>query len=299
MNDTMTSFQTSPLTDRFGVEVHDLDLSVINDTSFQQLRELFDEHSALLFRAQDLKPEAHQKLAQMFGPIEDREPEKRKPGETPPVRPVSNETADGGVTGEMDLHTLNLKANQLWHIDSTFLPNPALCNILTAKVVTEQGGETELASTRAAWAEMPDALRNRIQGRVLGHNFIRSRERVSAELARQSDFTRWEAQRWPAVWPNPVNGREGLFIASHVYEVEGMSPEDGDALLNELMAYCTQDAFVYAHKWQVGDVLIWDQRAVLHRGRPWDYSKPRTLVSICCTMRDQDGLASARAAIAQ
>ncbi len=78
----------------------------------------------------------------------------RKPGEKVGVSPVSNETADGGVTDEMDMHTLHLKANQLWHIDSTFMPTPALCNILTAKVPTKTGGETELASSRAALAAM-------------------------------------------------------------------------------------------------------------------------------------------------
>ena len=120
----------------------------------------------------------------MFGPIEDRKKDERKPGETVEVAMVSNVTDDGGVTGEMDLHTLHLKANQQWHIDSTFLPTPALCNILTAKVVSSEGGQTELASTRAAWAVMPEELKGRIRGRILGHNYRRSRERVSKEAGR-------------------------------------------------------------------------------------------------------------------
>ena len=288
--------KTTPLASTFGVEVHGLDLSTVDeDRDFPAIRALFEEYSALLFRNQELASEAHLRLGEMFGPIEDRAPESRKPGEKAPVSKVSNQTDDGGVTGEMDKHTLHLKANQLWHIDSTFMPTPALCNILTAKVVTDTGGETELASTRAAWAAMPEALKSRIRGRILGHNYTRSRSIISKELAREAMFNKWPPQRWPAIWKNPVNHREALYIASHVYQVEGLDEAEGEALIAELTEFCTQPQFVYSHKWNVGDVLIFDQRACMHRGRPWPYDQPRTLASICCSMRDSDGLAAARA----
>lgn len=293
-----TLAETSPLTDNFGVVVHNIDLSkVTEDADYPALRALFEEHSAMLFKGQDLSAEDHLRLAAMFGPIEDRKKDERDPGAAPEVAMVSNETG-GGVTGEMDMHTLHLKANQQWHIDSTFLPVPSLCNILTAKVVTTTGGQTELASTRAAWAAMPEEMKARIRGRVLGHNYRRSRERISMELANLPLFNKWPAQRWPAVWANPVNGREALFIASHVFEVEGLCPSEGDALIDELTAFCTQPQFVYSHHWAVGDVLIWDQRATLHRGTPWPYDEPRTLASVCCSMTDADGLASAKAQVA-
>jgi len=290
--------RTSPLTDGFGVIVHDLNLSTVTrDGEFIHLRDLFEKHSALLFRNQSLSDEDHLHLAEMFGPIEDRMADERKPGEKVGVSPVSNETADGGVTGEMDMHTLHLKANQLWHIDSTFMPTPSLCNILTAKVVTTSGGETELASTRVAWAAMPEELKASIRGKTLGHNYTRSREIISKKLAQKALFNKWPPQRWPAVWTNPVNGKEALFIASHVYQVEGMEQLEGEALINELLDFCTQSGFTYSHKWEVGDVLIWDQRAVLHRGKPWPYDQPRTLASVCCSMQDCDGLAAAREAV--
>ena len=287
-------FDTSPLTDSFGVTVHGLNLSEISpDADFPALRALFEEHSALLLRGQNLSAQDHMRLAEMFGPIEDRQKDERAPGEGPEVALVSNEVKDG-VTSEMDLHTLHLKANQQWHIDSTFMPTPSLCNILTAKVVTTEGGQTELASTRAAWAAIPQDLKSRIQGRILGHNYRRSRERVSKELADLPLFNKWPAQRWPAIWKNPVNGCEALFIASHVYEVEGMEASEGEAMIDELIAFCTQPQFVYSHNWQVGDVLIWDQRATMHRGTPWPYDQPRTLASVCCSMTGKDGLSEAR-----
>lgn len=287
--------ETSPLKDSFGVVVHNFDLSLISsDEDYPALRALFEEHSALLFPGQKLSAPDHLRLAELFGPIEDRKKDEREPGAVVDVSMVSNETVDG-VTDEADLHTLNLKANQQWHIDSTFMPTPALCNILTAKVVTTEGGQTELASTRAAWAAMPDALKARIRDKILGHNFRRSRERISMQLADLPIFNKWPAQRWPAVWVNPINGREALYIASHVYQVEGMSPLEGDALIDELIDFCTQPQFVYSHHWTVDDVLMWDQRAVMHRGMPWPYDQPRTLASVCCSLTEADGLAMARA----
>ncbi len=297
MQSNSAPMKITPLTGTFGVVVHGVNLSEIKeDREFPQLRALFEEHSALLFRGQNLSADDHLRLAEMFGPIEDRMADSRRSGEKAGVSPVSNETSDGGVTDEMDMHTLHLKANQLWHIDSTFMPTPSLCNILTAKVVTDAGGETELASTRAAWAVMPETLKERIRGRVLGHNYIRSREMISKELAQKSMFNKWPPQRWPAVWANPVNGAEALYIASHVYQVEGLEQEEGEFLIEELIEFCTKPQFTYSHKWKIGDVLLWDQRAVMHRGMPWPYDQPRTLVSVCCSLVDADGLDVARAA---
>ncbi len=151
MSDAASPLETSPLTPSFGVSVHNLDLSTVaQDGVFSQLRDLFEKHSALLFKSQSLSDADHLRLAEMFGPIEDRMADTRKPGEKVGVSAVSNETTDGGVTGEMDMHTLHLKANQLWHIDSTFMPVPSPYNILTARVLTPTGGQTRVASTRAA-----------------------------------------------------------------------------------------------------------------------------------------------------
>lgn len=291
----MTTIQTKPLTPHFGVEVSGMALSEFSaGQNFAELRALFEEHSALLFRAQDISNAEHMALAQLFGPIEDRKADERKPGEKFEVPEVSNVQKDGSTSGEMDLHTLNLKSNFLWHSDSTFLPTPALTNILIGRVVTTEGGATELASTRAAWAAMPEALKSKIRGRGIWHRYSHSRRKISPELAELPMFNKWPDQHWNAVWPNPVNGREALYIASHAFKVDGYDETESQALLDELMAYCTQPEFTYSHQWAVGDVLIWDQRAVLHRGTPWPYEQPRTLSSICASATEDDGIGSIR-----
>ena len=291
----MMQFDLKPLNPTFGVEVCGLDLMEVRaDNLFPEIRALFEEHSALLFREQDLAPEKHMALAQLFGPIEDRQADEREPGETFKIPEVSNVQEDGTTSGEMDLKTLNLKSNFLWHADSTFLPVPALSNILVARIVTTEGGATELASTRAAWTEMPEALKSRIAGRGIWHRYSHSRKKISEELAKLPMFTKWPDQHWASVWTNPVNGREALYIASHAFKIDGYDEAESEALLAELTEFCTQPRYVYSHKWRVGDVLLWDQRAVMHRGTPWPYEQPRKLSSICSSVRESDGLAAIR-----
>lgn len=287
----MTSFTTTPINPQFGVEVSGAPLSdFVPSGRFDELRALFEEHSVLLFRKQNFSDEAHLELARAFGPIEDRKADERKPGEEFTIPKVTNEQSDKSLKGADDLHKLHLESNFLWHADSTFIPTPALTNIITARVVATEGGQTELASTRAAWAAMPEELRARIRGRGIWHHYSTSRAKISPELAKHPMFHKWPATHWNALWTNPVNGHEALYIASHAYKVDGYDDAESQSLLDELMDFCTQPKFTYSHNWEVGDVLIWDQRATLHRGRPWPYEQPRTLSSICCSVTKTDGI---------
>ncbi|HEY5645522.1 MAG TPA: TauD/TfdA family dioxygenase, partial [Pseudomonadales bacterium] len=271
----MANLSLTPLADRFGVVVHDVDLrEVTGDHLYPEIRAAFEAHSALLFRSQDLDPDTHMALARLFGPIEDRYADERKAGENFKVPEVSNVTEAGGVTGEMDLHTLNLRSNMLWHADSTFLPVPALTNILTAKIVTTTGGATELASTRAAFSDMSPERQDHLRHTRLRHRYSHSRARISPKLAKLPMFNKWPDVTWPAIWKNPVNGSEAVYVASHTFAVEGMEADKGAGFIDRLVEDCTQPEYVYTHRWQVGDVLIWDQRAVLHRGTPWPYDQP-------------------------
>ena len=282
--------QTTELHPDFGVEIDGIDLrQVTAQKGYHDIRAAFEEHSLLLFRDQHLDDDEHLAFGRLFGPLEDRmdRPE-------PKIGALSNQLEDGTLRGARDMRLLDLQANQLWHTDSTFLPVPALANVLQARVVSETGGETEFVSSRAGWRRMEPGLKARARGAVLVHRFSHSRARIDPELARQPHITKWKDQSWRAVWPNPVHGEEALYIASHAFAVEGMDPAEGAALIDELMAAVTPPEAIYCHRWTPGDVLIWDERALLHRGRPWPYDQPRTLVSICVTARDVDGLAHVR-----
>jgi alpha-ketoglutarate-dependent 2,4-dichlorophenoxyacetate dioxygenase len=292
----MINLTTRPLTPAFGVDVDGIDLNDVTQTKhFDDLRALFERHSALLFRGQSMTPETHMRITALFGPIEDRKADERKKGEAFEIPEVSNMTKEGGLTGEMDLHTLNLLANTMWHSDSTFMPVPAVTNVLTAHVVTKTGGATELASTRAAFDDMPPERQDALRALVFRHHFSQSRAKISAELAALPMFHKWPAQHWPAIWKNPVNDAESIYVASHVNGVIGMEQDAAMAFVDQLLVDCTQPDYVYSHKWTPGDVLIWDQRAVLHRGTPWPADQARRLTSICASMTAADGLADMRA----
>ena len=287
----MTQLKISPLNQNFGVEVSGLPLAeFVSAGRFEELRALFEEHSALLFKRQAFDDEDHLSLARAFGPIEDRKADEREKGEKFVVPQVTNVMADSSLKGDLDMHRLHLESNFLWHSDSTFMLPPALTNILTARIVTSEGGATELASTRAAWSAMPDELRDRIAGRGIWHHYSVSRAKISPELANHPMFHKWPATHLKSIWTNPINGREALYLASHAYKVDGYDDQESEELLEELIAFCTRPEFVYSHSWEVGDVLIWDQRAVMHRGTPWPQEQPRTLSSICVSVTEKDGL---------
>ena len=290
--------KTSALHPRFGVEIHGVDLrEVTAEHHYPEIRELFERHSLLLFRDQQMGEDTHNEFAALFGPLEDRDADTARtaPRRRPPVPKLSNRAEDGaGVKPTKSLDVLNLIANQQWHTDSTFLHTPALINVITAHVVPSLGGETEIASTRAAWQDLPDTLKHRAEAAVFLHSVQPSRIRTDPELMSLEVVSRYQSQAWRAVWPNPVTGETALYIAGHVYAVRGMDEAAGEALVDELMAFCTRPEYVYSHRWRPGDVLVWDERATIHRGRPWPYDEERTMASCCVSAREVDGLAQVR-----
>ncbi len=288
--------KTSPLHPRFGVEIAGVDLREVTATChYPEIRALFEQHSLLLFRDQHLDEAAQNDLALLFGPLEDRLADTaRTPPRARPSIPRLSNREDGALLPADSLDVLNLIANQQWHTASTFLNTPALINLITAHVVPSRGGETELVSTRAAFVDLPADLRARVADAVFLHSVLPSRLRVDPDLLALEQVARYGCQAWQALWPNPVTGLPALYIAGHVYGVRGMAPAEAEAFVAELLTFCTRPKYVYSHAWRSGDVLIWDERATMHRGRPWPLNEERTLTSCCVSARDLDGLTKVR-----
>ncbi|MGD1923232.1 MAG: TauD/TfdA dioxygenase family protein [Paracoccaceae bacterium] len=283
--------RTTPLHPDFGVEILDFDLSnVREDSGYPEIRAAFEEHSLLLFRAQTMDDDDILRLGRCFGEIENR-----TDGPISVPR-VSNVLPDGSVLKPDAMRLKDLKSNMLWHTDSTFLPTPALANIITARIVPSEGGATELVSTRAGFARLPETLKEKARCAKLRHALAHSRAKIDPDLAKAAHIAKWEATCWPAVWTNPVHGKEALYIASHAFAVDGMDDAEGQALIDHLIELMVPENAIYSHQWRVGDVLIWDERATLHRGMPWPYEQARELASICVTASDDDGVTKMRAA---
>lgn len=277
----------------FGVEVREVDLADLTQGNFAPIRALFEEHSLLLFRDQALDEQGHRRVAELFGPLEDlRDAPMGQPVERPMV---SNRAAEGALVADAEMRLLDIKANFLWHADSTFLPTPAITNVLIALVVPASGGgATEFVSTRAGWARMGEPLKRRLRETVFIHRFSHSRGLVDPRLGLLPQYTKFPDTRWRAVWTNPVNGRESLMFGAHVCGADGVTSAEGAALIEETMEALTPAAAILSHDWRAGDVLVWDQRATMHRGTPWNYDEERTLASFVSSAVEADGIASVR-----
>ena len=240
------------------------------------LRDALDQHSVLLIRGLEPDDARQVALARALGPLE---PVRSGLAGTPASLIVlSNVGADGRVVPESATAAMNNAANRLWHSDSSFRRVPALASVLSARRIPESGGETEFVSTRVVWAAMPEALRARVRGQVAIHDLRYSRGRVDPALAATVDPAELPPVRQAMVRRHLPSGTAGLFIGSHVSGIEGMDDTTASALLQALTAFVDEPRFRYTHVWRPGDLLVWDNRFTLHRGRPFPAGVPRTLM---------------------
>jgi alpha-ketoglutarate-dependent 2,4-dichlorophenoxyacetate dioxygenase len=198
------------------------------------------------------------------------------------------------VVPEDHRYAMRNKANQLWHTDSSFKSVPALTSVLSARTIPAKGGETEFASTRLAFERLDPALRSKLENSFAWHHYGHSRGKIAPDLASTEELAALTPQCWRMVWKNPVNGRSALYIASHAYAVEGMEPKAGEKLIDELTEMATAPGTTYEHKWQSGDVVMWDNRATMHRGRPWPGNEPRYMVRTTISATAVDGVEQMR-----
>jgi alpha-ketoglutarate-dependent 2,4-dichlorophenoxyacetate dioxygenase len=162
--------------------------------------------------------------------------------------------------------------NQLWHTDSSFKPVPAMASLLSGREVPPVGGETEFVSMRHAYATLREATRRTLEGRVAVHSILYSRSTIAPGLFDPDNAQELPPVRQALVRANPVNGRKTIYIGSHAWYIEGMEYGESRRLLDELLAHTTRPECVYQHRWRQWDLVMWDNRCVLHRGRPWDAS---------------------------
>jgi alpha-ketoglutarate-dependent 2,4-dichlorophenoxyacetate dioxygenase len=201
---------------------------------------------------------------------------------------------DGKVVPPDHRLSLRSKANQLWHTDSSFKSVPALTSILSARIIPAHGGETEYVSTRLAFEQLDASTRERLANCFAWHDYAHSRSQITPDLASPEERAALPPQCWRMVWKNPVNGRGAIYLASHAYAVEGLEPEAGKRLIDELMAAATAPGTSYMHQWRNGDVVMWDNRATMHRGRPWPAHEARLMVRTTISATEADGVTTMR-----
>jgi alpha-ketoglutarate-dependent 2,4-dichlorophenoxyacetate dioxygenase len=276
----------------FGAEVRGIGLADVaaNAAAYSTVRAAFEAHSVLLFRNQPITDELQVAFSRRFGPLETAKAASL--GEGTPFSILTNvDRATGALVPPDHKEALRARANQLWHTDSCFKAPPALASVLSARMIPPTGGETEFASLRCTWERLPEAMRARLANAYAWHDYAHSRSKIAPHLASEREKTALPPICWRIRWRNPANGRDALYIASHTYAIDGMSKEEAQALITELVDFATAPGCTFLHRWQPGDVIMWDNRAVLHRGRPWPGDKPRHMVRTTISATDAEGLA--------
>jgi alpha-ketoglutarate-dependent 2,4-dichlorophenoxyacetate dioxygenase len=283
-----------PLGPGFGVEVRGIGLIDVASSAeaYAAVRAAFEEHSVLLFRDQAVSDDVQCAFSRAFGPLELTKVSAIGTGSFY-VR-LTNVGADGALVPPTHRQALSARANQLWHTDSSFKGTPALASVLSARVLPEEGGETQFTSTRLAWDRLPPAMQERLRDAVATHSWANSRNQIDPGMVTPEEHATLPPVRWRMSWRNPVNGRRALYVASHAYAIEGMGDNEAKALLARLIEDATRPEYTWLHRWQAGDVVMWDNRATLHRGRPWPGSQARTMVRTTIAATDADGLAGLR-----
>lgn len=279
-----------PLGPGFGVEVKGVTLLdvAIDAEAYKAVREAFETHSLLVFRDQPIADDIQVAYSRAFGPLELTKA--ASVGANSFYSRLTNVGADGEIVPPTDRQVLVAQANALWHTDSSFKKTPALASVLTARVLPAEDGDTEFTSTRLAWERLPADLQERLKNAVATHSYANSRDQIHPDLANAEERKALPPVRWRLNWRNPANDRRALYVASHAYAIDGMDDRDARQMLAQLLDEATRREFVYTHKWRTGDAVMWDNRAMLHRGRPWDYAKERSMVRTTISATVADGL---------
>ena len=273
------ALQMRPLHPSFGMEIAGVDVRRVDADAFREIAAAFDDHSVLLFRGPSLTDAEQIAFSERFGPLEATiRTIAKQARDLPEISNLSNVDADDRLIPRGDKRNLFNAGNQMWHTDSSFKRVPAMASLLSAREVPPEGGETEFASMRVGYERLPDAMRRRLDGRVAIHSFVYSRGLVGDELLPPDHAAQVPPVPQALVRANPANGRKAFFVGSHACEIVGMPTGEARALLQELLEAATAREIVYTHRWMPGDFVMWDNRCVLHRGRPWDESRYRRVM---------------------
>jgi alpha-ketoglutarate-dependent 2,4-dichlorophenoxyacetate dioxygenase len=269
----------------FAAEAGDLDLSVpLDDDVIAGIQAAIDAYPVLIFRDQHLTDAQLRDFAARFGPLEIGRAAAR-PGprrlEIPQIGDISNLDAENRVRALDDRRRLDSLGNRLWHTDASYMKVPVVLGLLHAVRLPPPSpfgnGETEFADMRAAYDALPRATQEAIDPLVAEHDVFWSRAQIGF-----TEFPPGEREQYPPspqrlVRRHPVTGRRSLYLSAHASHIAGWPVADGRLLLVDLNTHATQPAFVYRHTWRLGDLLIWDNRWTMHRGRPHDELQPRDL----------------------
>lgn len=232
-----------------------------------------DKHAVLVFPGQDLSDEQHMAFGTSFGPVEHTRftvDAHRHRLSIPEMNDISNLDVDGRILQADDRRRMFNLGNRLWHSDSSFKATPAKYSLLYARSIPPEGGETEFADMRAAWDALPDRMKSRVKDLVCWHSLLYSRAQLGFHGFNEEERRQFEPVPQRLVRRHAGSGRLSLYLSAHIGRIEGWDVPEAMMLVRDLVEHATQREFVYRHAWRVHDLLVWDNRCTMHRGRAYD-----------------------------
>ena len=265
----LATVQVAAVDATLGAVVTGVRLAQLTDAEWAEIERAFHEHAVLVFPDQHLRAAEQVGFARRFGSIEVLV-------DGYDAVPISTVDQAGAVMDPDHPVMQVVRGNQGWHTDSSYMPVSAKASVLAAKVVPDRGGETEWADMRAAYDALDDATRSWISDLCAYHSIVHSQAKAGFESTTGYGMDQ-PAQLRPLVKVHPTTGRAALYIGRHAHAIPGLSPDESDALLADLLEHACQPPRVHRHRWAAGDVVVWDNRRVLHRACEWNLAEPRVM----------------------
>ncbi len=258
----------------FGAIVTGVSLVDMDDKTFKTLYQAFLEYGFLVLPEQFLSEQQNIEFGKRFGELEF--------GALPLANQHRNDDGSFSTLVKLDSQRMRTnRGNEAWHTDSTYWPVSSKCAMLSALKVPKVGGQTEVADMRSGYASLPIDLQEQIESLSAYHSteFSQANDLGDFPERDKNSIYHGEAYLRPLVKVHPETGVKSLFIGRHAFGIPGLSRQRSRELLAQLLEHVVDEPTrVYQHQWREGDLLVWDNRALLHRARPYDYSEPRVLI---------------------
>lgn len=271
------------VTPGFVAEVHDVDLADLSDDAWPDLEAAFLQYGVLIFHDQYLPQDAQARFARRFGALEMSDDQGyqviRKAGVGKPmIVAISNVDEEGRhITDPSHPQIKSMGGNEGWHSDSSYKPVAAKVSVLAALEVPATGGATGFADMRAAYDELTDAQKEEFETLTVWHSYVYSQARNETGERPDADPLTMRGANHPLINHHPETSRPSLFVGRHASRVREMELKDGQELLDRLLAEACRPPRLYLHSWKPGDVIVWDNRCVLHRASEWSLAERRVL----------------------
>lgn len=256
---------------KFGAEISGIDITRPLDAATQkQIIDLQGKWGITVWRNTGLTDESHVEFSRIFGHLElaPRPPGRKPRHERPELFDASNLDAEGNIIDNEMIRYIK-KGDRQWHTDSSFMTVRSSTSLLLCHEAPPEGGPTWFADTRSAYEDLPQKMKDRIDGLVVEHSYWWSRAKAGYPLT-EEEIDAKPSARHPIVHVHAPSGRKALFIGAHGRNIDGMARDEGRALLKELADWCTQPQYVFQVFYKPGDMVIWDNLCSMHRGGDYD-----------------------------